>query len=109
MALCALALREKRRSSLMLSRSRCEPGRGSIALVPTKRGGSGAMSTLFIVSAAALSEKAGPQLCEVRSGLGQEHQDGRSDVDSSENAGERPADREAVLQAYSSNASPVCW
>ena len=25
----------------MLSRSRCEPGRGSIALVPTKRGGSG--------------------------------------------------------------------
>jgi hypothetical protein len=56
------------------------------------------MSTLFIVSAAALSEKAGPQLSGVRSGLGQEHQDGRSDVDSSENAGERPADREAVLQ-----------
>ena len=34
----------------------------AIRRLTAMRGGSGAMSTLYIVSAAALSEKAGPQL-----------------------------------------------
>ena len=47
---------------MVLRRSRREPGRGSAALFPNCALGQGRCRPLFIVSAAALSETAGPQI-----------------------------------------------
>src|SRR5215203_5808695 len=66
--------------------------------LPKWRAGEGAMSTLFIVSAAALSAMAGPLRCGRGLSLPYEHEDRGADVRNQEKADERGGERKTVFE-----------